>query len=292
LFETLRQALATNCPPGHPRRNAETEKLLPFFEAYFSNYIEGTRFPIETAKGIVFDGHIPTNRPNDAHDIIGTFHLVNAREYGKPQYNDFASFLKYLQASHAAITGHRADIRPGEFKVHANSAGTTVFVRPEMVTGTLEKGWGVLASLPEGLPRGIFASFLISEVHPFDDGNGRVARAVLNQELADANLTPIIIPTVFRTDYIQSLKALTGDARTTPYIRAIARASKYTSAVDFSDYERTRDILLRTNAFVEPDVAVEKGIVLAMPEAEPIGLLARQSDHAALRHPPTTNKVK
>ncbi len=268
LFETLRQALAINCPPGKPRRNEADERLLPFFEAYFSNYIEGTRFPIETAKNIVFEGFIPAARPSDAHDIIGTFHLLNARGYQNPQYNDFPSFVQYLKSSHAAIAGHRADIRPGEFKTSANSAGSTVFVRPELVLGTLEKGWEFLSSLSPGLPRGIFASFLVSEVHPFDDGNGRVARAVLNQELSETNLSPIIIPTIFRADYIQSLKALTADARTTPYIRAMDKASRYTHAVDFSDYETSRQILFSTNAFVEPEVAVNEGILLKIPDSD------------------------
>jgi Fic family protein len=36
--------------------------------------------------------------------------------------------------------------------------------------------------------------FLISEVHPFDDGNGRVARAFMNAELVAAGHCRILIP--------------------------------------------------------------------------------------------------
>ena len=32
---------------------------LPFFEAYFSNFIEGTEFAVDEAAEIVFKGHIP-----------------------------------------------------------------------------------------------------------------------------------------------------------------------------------------------------------------------------------------
>ena len=37
-----------------------------FFEAYFSNYIEGTTFEITEAEQIVFDRHIPQQRPKAA----------------------------------------------------------------------------------------------------------------------------------------------------------------------------------------------------------------------------------
>lgn len=48
-----------------------------FFEAYFSNYIEGTTFEIEEAENIIFNKKIPAKRPKDAHDIIGTFQIVS-----------------------------------------------------------------------------------------------------------------------------------------------------------------------------------------------------------------------
>ena len=75
LFETLRAALAHESFPHRPaRKNSE---YVPFFEAYFSNYIEGTEFEIGEAYDIIFEGVIPEERPEDAHDILGTFRLVS-----------------------------------------------------------------------------------------------------------------------------------------------------------------------------------------------------------------------
>jgi hypothetical protein len=48
-----------------------------FFEAYFSNFIEGTEFTIEEAQDIVFRAVVPVDRPQDAHDVLGTFDLVS-----------------------------------------------------------------------------------------------------------------------------------------------------------------------------------------------------------------------
>ena len=44
-----------------------------FFEAYFSNYIEGTTFTVEEAEAIIYDGAVLTNRLEDSHDILGTY---------------------------------------------------------------------------------------------------------------------------------------------------------------------------------------------------------------------------
>ncbi|MGI8411189.1 MAG: Fic family protein [Solirubrobacteraceae bacterium] len=55
-------------------------------------------------------------------------------------------------------------------------AGSTTFVHPDLVLGTLREGYRYVDSLPDGLARAVFLKFLIAEVHPFTDGNGRIAR--------------------------------------------------------------------------------------------------------------------
>ncbi len=49
---------------------------------------------------------------------------------------------------------------------------------------------------------------IVSEVHPFSDGNGRVARVMMNEELIAHDEERIIIPTAYRTDYLVLLDAL------------------------------------------------------------------------------------
>lgn len=63
LFETLRAELAQQEFPVRPGPS-DPERLFAFFEAYFSNWIEGTEFEVGEAEEIVFEGKIPpSGRP-------------------------------------------------------------------------------------------------------------------------------------------------------------------------------------------------------------------------------------
>jgi hypothetical protein len=82
--------------------------------------------------------------------------------------------------------------------------------------------------------------FLISEVHPFADGNGRVARIMMNAELVAAGENRIIVPTIYRNNYLMALKALSQNKITAALPRTMDFAQRYTAAVDFAEMERAR----------------------------------------------------
>lgn len=112
--------------------------------------------------------------------------------------------------------GGRPAAVPGGYKERANRAGLTFFVHPEEVRGTLREGFSLLATLPPGLPRAIFATFLVAEVHPFADGNGRVARLLMNAELSAAGLCRAMVPPIYRDEYLAALRALSQNGNSTP----------------------------------------------------------------------------
>jgi hypothetical protein len=233
--------------PDHARNKA-------FFEAYFSNYIEGTRFEIEEAEEIVFDHKVPTKRPKDAHDILGTFRLVSdpAEMRKTPQRLDH--LVQLLGARHATLMAQRPEVEPGSFKQTPNRAGDTHFVDPAYVRGTLRKGMELYADLGAGLQRAIFLMFLITEVHPFVDGNGRIARIMMSAELISAGRSTIIIPTVYRDDYLLALRALTRRHRPGPLVGALVAAQRF-SNLEFAPYPSILKELQRRNWFREPDEA-------------------------------------
>jgi hypothetical protein len=225
-----------------------------FFEAYFSNYIEGTTFELEEAEQIVFDHQIPARRLRDAHDIVGTFRIVSdpVEIRRTPRHLDDA--VELLRSRHRTLLAARPEADPGAFKTKPNRAGETHCVHPDHVVGTLRKGVELYGDLPVGLARAIFMMFLVADVHPFVDGNGRIARIMMNAELTAAGRSTIIVPTVVRDDYLLALRALTRRHRPAPIVQLLTRAQRF-STLEFSPYPVIVKELQRRNWFREPDLA-------------------------------------
>jgi len=264
LFQRLYAELAGAAPVTRLQRPTDGP-ALPFFEAYFSNFIEGTEFAVDEAADIVFNGHIPRARPADAHDVLGTWKVVSDKREMSRLPRSIEELTAILNSRHAQIMEGRPEVGPGRFKTEANRAGSTFFVAPELVPGTLAKGFEIYRGLTAPLHRAIFMMFLISEVHPFTDGNGRVARIMMNAELVAAGESRIVVPTVYRNNYLMALKALSQNGITGAMVRTLDFAQRYTAAVDFAELNRARFILDRTHAFADPNEAEARGISLVMP---------------------------
>ena len=243
----------------------EPKTSLPFFEAYFSNFIEGTEFSVDEAEAIVASGDIPATRPQDAHDVLGTFEAVTDPELrgAVPATSD--ELFALLERRHRLVMGGRPDKQPGEFKQTPNQAGSYVFVPPSLVEGTLIEGFRRLADLPPGFARAAFELFLISEVHPYLDGNGRVARAAMCAELTAAGQSRIVVPTVFRNEYQTALRSLSRDGRCDLYVRTVAHAWRWTAAMPWHDRAAVDGYLVATNALTDSTDAERSGVRLELP---------------------------
>ena len=255
LWQELHRLLVADPYPDRAERyppGSEGFANAAFFDAYFSNWIEGTEFGLDEAREIVLSGAVPRSRPADGHDVLGTFALVSDGAFMTRALTRILSgpdgFIEVLQEAHRRIMSGRPGESPGIFKTRPNRAGMTVFVTPELVRGTLREAHGLLATLPDGLATAAYLMFVVTEVHPFPDGNGRVARAIANAALAAADNTRLIIATGYRDDYLRALKALSHDANPGPYMQMLARAHQFTAELPFDDYDRATELLERTGA--------------------------------------------
>ena len=223
-----------------------------FFEAYFSNYIEGTTFTVEEAESIVFERRIIENRSEDSHDILGTYIAATMPPWRDHPPKTGDAFLLWLKNVNAIVMQARADKKPGEWKDKPNQAGNTLFVIPELVQGTLREGFARIKALADPMARAIMTMFVVAEVHPFLDGNGRTARLAMNCVLTSENLSRIIIPTVYREDYLLPLKLASHDNRPGPLIKALCRAQAWTAAFNYEQPRHlVREALTACNAFQE-----------------------------------------
>lgn len=267
LFDRLVDHLRDRAPDpqvltdaGAPRR-----AVLPFFDAYFSNFIEGIEFEVSEAAEIVFEGKIPEARPDDAHDVLGTYRLVSDPAETATLPDSGEHLLTLLRSRHTAIMERRPDKNPGRFKQVTNRVGQRVFVAPEEVIGTLQAGWERLATLDDAFARAVAAMFVVSEVHPFDDGNGRVARVMMNAELAAAGQARIVIPTVYRNNYLSALRGMSVNGHADGLVATLAFAQRWTSQVDWSTVESARADLEATNALLDSTDAEAESLRLQLP---------------------------
>ncbi|MBC8315895.1 MAG: Fic family protein [Bacteroidales bacterium] len=253
LFEELFRELKKREFKNRPERNttAKAFRNFAFFESFFSNHIEGTVFEIEDAKEIIATNKPLPARNQDSHDVLGTYQLVSNRKEMSvaPQSPD--EFLKLLSYRHNVLLRARETKNPGQFKDKNNFAGTTAFVDWNLVKGTLIQSFDFFQALDHPFSKAAYMMFVISEVHPFLDGNGRIARVMMNAELVGGGQSKIIIPTVYRDDYMGALKRFTKQGDCNPYIRMLQRTHEFSEYISGDDMNEMQGFLAQCNAFFE-----------------------------------------
>jgi len=270
-FDALSARLAILQPddevPGWIETDETTESSQGFWEAYFSNYIEGTVFEVAEARQIVDTGQPPVDRPADGHDILGTYRVVTDAATRGRIADDPDQLCRLIKALHSEILAGRPEILPGEFKRSANQASGYRFVEPGLVEGTLQEGFGFRQRIDNPFTRALYMFFLVSEVHPFSGGNGRVARAVMNAELTAAGQSRIVIPIVWRNEYLTSVRELSRSDRFHLYVRTLGFAWRWTAAMNWTDPPTTELQLEQTNALLDSTEAAGTGQRLLLPGA-------------------------
>jgi Fic family protein len=134
----------------------------------------------------------------------------------------------YIKELHAAMTrsqatteafdpqGNRMEVPllRGEWKRHPNfpRRGGRVYryCPPEQTQSEMERLVSFhLEHQKRGIPAEVEATWLhhrFTQIHPFQDGNGRVARALASLVLIRAEMFPLIVPMTEKTIYLESLE--------------------------------------------------------------------------------------
>lgn len=88
-----------------------------------------------------------------------------------------------------------------------------------------------------------------------------MSRIMMNAELVAKDEQRLILPTVYRDNYLSALKGLSHNQRAEPYVKMLDFAQKYTAMIDWSDLTTATDMLQATNAFSE-----EMDVILRLPK--------------------------
>ncbi len=230
--------------PMMPERQATLDKKFRLEFNYNSNHIEGNTLTYgETALLLIFDdtkgGH--TMREYEemkAHDVA--YQLVrqwaqDPRPLAEADVKNLNKVLLVRPYWKDAITpdgqATRREILVGEYKQQPNSvrlANGEIFeyASPLETPAKMQELMEWLQSeetSPTVIPVSLAAllHYRFVRIHPFDDGNGRVSRLLMNYVLLRNNFPPVIIKSADKAKYLRALNlADTGD--TEAFVRYIA----------------------------------------------------------------------
>lgn len=102
----------------------------------------------------------------------------------------------------------------GEFKRQPNSpslrsGGVHQYCPPEHVASEMDQLISLYLQIPESMPevRAAWLHHAFTQIHPVQEGNGRVARALASIDFVKTGLFPLLITRQERTRYLDSLRA-------------------------------------------------------------------------------------
>lgn len=143
--------------------------------------------------------------------------VANNREVTKSFIHQLHTILTKHQKTTRGVdqSGNRVEIPllKGKYKEHPNNptrpdGSVHEYCPPIHVESEMERLLALLAQYEKEDPI-LTASWLhhrFTQIHPYQDGNGRVARALITLVLLKADLLPLVIDRDLRTNYISALE--------------------------------------------------------------------------------------
>ena len=176
---------------------------------YTSNAIEGnTLSPVETTlvidKGITISGK-PLKDHLEALDHYDAIRYVRelARQGGPLTESDVRNLHRLdMQRSSPDIAGRYADFP----RYVRTETGRHRFPSPAEVPALMGDFAAWMGTAPDSAETAFAAHRRLVDIHPFNDGNGRAARLLMNLILIRAGYPPVAVRPEDRLDYIRSLQ--------------------------------------------------------------------------------------
>jgi Fic family protein len=195
--------------PLPPKAVANLEHYYDIELTYASNAIEGnTLSPVETTlvieKGITVSGK-PLKDHLEALDHYEAIRYVRelARHETPITESDVRNLHKLvMQRSAPEIAGRYADLP----RYVRTESGRYTFPSPAEVPALMGDLAAWLAPAPSTPETAFDAHRRLVDIHPFNDGNGRTARLVMNLVLIRGGYPPVAVRPEDRLEYIRALQ--------------------------------------------------------------------------------------
>lgn len=227
LWQTMRDDIIGNFPdsPGQPDdENTYLKRVEDVYvtDAYHSLSIEGYRVSTELIERVRSGQWNPDSEEDRlhrdamaAHGYYQAFQSVkkgirDTLEYGNPgtvAERDHGDWYRKLFAP-SVTAGILGD---GDLAGYRNSQ---VFIRrsshiplpPAAVRATMPVFFELIKQEPDSAVRAVLGHFVFVYIHPYTDGNGRMARFLMNVMLAGGGYPWTVVPVERREDYMAALE--------------------------------------------------------------------------------------
>ena len=235
--------------PFPPTVLAQVEQKLRLESNYNSNAIEGNTLTLGETRSLILHGLTAHGKPLRDHlDIQGHDSAVKAIEGAVKDNQELNEvfirtlhrvLLKEPYRTKAETPDGQSIERPislGEYKTIPNNVRTSTgesffFTPPEQVKPAMSDliDWYRTREREGEHPIIIAASFhyRFVRIHPFDDGNGRMARLLMNMILIKHGYTVAMIPSEERDEYLGRLEQADKTEDLTEFINYIASCCEY-----------------------------------------------------------------
>ncbi len=213
-----------------PLDEVEIKQLSDYFKiglTYSSNALEGNTLTISETKVLLEDGLTVGGKPiKDCYEAVGhgaAFDFM--MEYAKksPLNISEESILKLHRLFYLRVNEASA----GAYRNKQVFISGTEYLPPkaEDVQAAMTKFIKTINCDLHPIELAALVHKQLVDIHPFEDGNGRTARLLMNLILVNKGYGVAIIPPIMRNDYIEALRASQRDYNPTnlPFIGLISQ---------------------------------------------------------------------
>lgn len=230
-------------PPGLPRNKRAYLRAIDDIyhsDAYHSLSIEGYSVTPELIERVRAGNWNPSNddadrRHRDALAARGYWQAFQVVKANVAEIIGGAPAAALVRASHrdwyrelfapCAVAGL---IRPSDLAGYRNNAvylrnSRHVPVRFESVRDAMPALFDLLEEEPSPAVRAVAGHWLFGYIHPYPDGNGRIARFLMNTMLASGGYPWTVIRVEDRTGYLTALESASVESDLLPFVQFVSR---------------------------------------------------------------------
>ncbi len=176
---------------------------------YNSNAIENSTLTLKDTEDILIRDTI--KKDHDIREVYEAKNLANITEYLLKNPNKTLS-VEFISLLHKMLLSGIRDDWAGRFRRGKEwvRIGVHVGANPDFVSGLMDALLRDYGELDDRyfLDRIAWFHAEFETIHPFNDGNGRIGRVIINQQLMKLKYPPIIIPNKGKhTDYYPAFDA-------------------------------------------------------------------------------------